>query len=202
MNNFLVLGAVVACGWAASNVVLLEPAARPVSSRPTTVAAPAYAFQPIVGRNIVEARRAPVPLIRNTRPPVVAPTSIDTLSVSADVLTVSAEQKAQDDRRRKTTLTGKRPRLRWKRTDTNVQPWLAKLATEVGGQRPTEARLKSGSRWMALEGCRWTEQPCFIKLAGRCVCEMTEPVGRTLTGLGCRYCGGSDRHLRLQGSRR
>ena len=106
MNNFLALGAVVACGWAASNVVLLEPAARPVSSRPTTVAAPAYAFQPIVGRNVVEARRAPVPLIRNTRPPVVAPTSIDTSSVSADAVTVSAEQKprrqkAQDDIDRK-----------------------------------------------------------------------------------------------------
>ena len=160
MNNFLALGAVVACGWAASNVVLLEPAARPVSSRPTTVAAPAYAFQPIVGRNVVEARRAPVPLIRNTRPPVVAPTSIDTSSVSADAATVSAEQKAQDDERQD-DLTGKLPRLRWKRTDTNVQLWLAKLATEVGEQRPTEEPLKSGSRWMALEGCRWTEQPRF-----------------------------------------
>ena len=97
MNNFLALGAVVACGWVASNVVLLEPAARSVSSRPMTVAAPAYAFQPFVGRNVVEARRAPVPLIRNTRPPVVAPTSIDTSSVSADAAIVSADQKAQDD---------------------------------------------------------------------------------------------------------
>ena len=101
MNNFLALGAVVACGWAASNVVLLEPAARPVSSRPTRVAAPPYAFRPIVDSNVVEARRAPVPLIRNARPPVVAPTSIDTSSVSADAVTVSAEQKAQDDIDRK-----------------------------------------------------------------------------------------------------
>jgi hypothetical protein len=97
MNNFLALGAVVACGWVASNVVLLEPAARSVSSRPMTVAAPAYAFHPIVGRDVVESRRAPVPLIRSTRPPVVIPTSIDTSLVSADAVTVSAEQKAQDD---------------------------------------------------------------------------------------------------------
>ena len=51
MNNFLALGAFVACGWVASNVVLLEPAARPVASRSTTIAAPATTSEPIADRN-------------------------------------------------------------------------------------------------------------------------------------------------------
>jgi hypothetical protein len=158
MNNFLALGAFVACGWVASNVVVLEPAARPVASRSTTIAAPATASKPIGGRDAMEARRAPVPLVRNTRAPILASTSIDALIASADALTASAEQSAQDEQKTQDDLDRKAPRLRWKRTDTNVPHWSARLATEVGEQRPTEEPLKSGSRWMAPEGYPWIKK--------------------------------------------
>jgi hypothetical protein len=104
MYNFLALGAFAACSWLASYVVLLEPAARPVASRSTTIAALATPPKPIGVRDAIEARRAPVPLVRNTRPPVLASTSIDALLASADALKAPAaqdEQKTQDDLDRK-----------------------------------------------------------------------------------------------------
>jgi hypothetical protein len=100
MNNFLALGAFAACGWVASNVVLLEPAARPVASRSTVMAAPATASKPTGGRDAIEARRAPVPLVRNTRPPILPSTSIDALTASAEQ-NAQDEQKTQDDLDRK-----------------------------------------------------------------------------------------------------
>ena len=90
MNNFLALGAVVACGWVASNVVLLEPATRPVASRSTTITA--LAFEPINDRNVLEARRAPVPLVRTVRLSAVTPNAVNGL-------TPSAEQKAEDEQK-------------------------------------------------------------------------------------------------------
>jgi hypothetical protein len=90
MNNFLALGAFVACGWVASNVVLLEPATRPVASRSTTITAPA--FEPIADRNVLEARRAPVPLVRTVRLSAVTPNAVNDL-------TPSAEQKAEDEQK-------------------------------------------------------------------------------------------------------
>ena len=89
MNNFLALGAFVACAWVASNVVLLEPAARPVASRSTTIAAPAFTSEPIADRNVLEARRAPVPLVRTVRPSAVTLNAVN-------ALTPSAEQRAED----------------------------------------------------------------------------------------------------------
>ena len=96
MNNFLALGAFVACGWVASNVVLLEPAARPVASRSTTIAAPASASKPIADRPVLEARRAPVPLVRAVRPLAVAPNAVDAPTPSAEQ-NAQDEQKVQDD---------------------------------------------------------------------------------------------------------
>ena len=90
MNNFLALGAFVACAWVASNVVLLEPAARPVASRSTAITAPA--FEPIADRNVLEARRAPVPLVRTVRPSTVTPNVVNDL-------TPPAEQKAEDEQK-------------------------------------------------------------------------------------------------------
>jgi len=87
MNNFLALGAFVACAWVASNVVLLEPVARPVASRSTTITAPA--LEPIADRSVSEARRAPVPLVRTVRLSAVTPNDP----------TPSAEQKAEDEQK-------------------------------------------------------------------------------------------------------
>ena len=90
MNNFLALGAFVACAWVASNVVLLEPVARPVASRSTTITAPA--LEPIADRNVLDARRAPVPLVRTVRLSAVTPNAVNDL-------TPSAEQKAEDEQK-------------------------------------------------------------------------------------------------------
>jgi hypothetical protein len=90
MNNILALGAFVACGWVASNVVLLEPATRLVASRSTTITGPA--FEPIADRNVLEARRAPVPLVRTVRLSAVTPNAVNNL-------TPSAEQKAEDEQK-------------------------------------------------------------------------------------------------------
>ena len=92
MNNFLALGAFVACAWVASNVVLLEPAARPVASRPTSIAAPAFTSELIADRNVLEARRAPVPLVRTVRLSAVTPNAVNDLMPSA-------EQKAEDEQK-------------------------------------------------------------------------------------------------------
>ena len=89
MNNFLALGAFVACAWVASNVVLLEPVARPVASRSTTITAPA--LEPIADRNVLDARRAPVPLVRTVRLSAVTPKAVNDLTPS--------EQKAEDEQK-------------------------------------------------------------------------------------------------------
>ena len=134
MNNFLALGAFVACGWVASNVVLLEPAARPVASRSTTIAAPASASKPIADLDAIEARRAPVPLVRKTRVPVVASTSIDALIASADALTASAEQNAQDEQK----------------TQDDLDRKAAKAAVEADGYKRTVLVGKaSNGSWRA-----------------------------------------------------
>ena len=127
MNNFLALGAFVACGWVASNVVLLEPAARPVASRSTTIAAPAFTSEPIVDRHVLEARRAPVPLVRTVRPSAVAPNAVD-------ALTPSAEQKAQDEQKVQEDLDKK----------------AAKAAVEADGyKRATLTGKASNGSWRA-----------------------------------------------------
>jgi hypothetical protein len=134
MNNFLALGTFVACGWVASNVVPLEPAARPVASRSTTVAAPATASKANGGRDVMEARRAPVPLVRNMRPPVRASTSIDALIASADALTAPAEQNAQDEQK----------------TQDDLDRKAAKAAVEADGYKRATLVGKAGNgSWRA-----------------------------------------------------
>jgi len=92
MHNFLALGALVASGWVISNALPPKPVAGPDASRSTTTAAPVINSQTIVGRDILEARRAPVPLVRTVLPSIVIPTSVE-------ASTLSSEQKAQDEQK-------------------------------------------------------------------------------------------------------
>ena len=92
MNNFLALGALVASNWAISNALPPKPVAGPDASRSTTTAAPVISSQTIVGRNVLETRRAPVPLVRTVHSSIVTPTSVE-------ASTLSSEQKAQDEQK-------------------------------------------------------------------------------------------------------
>ena len=71
MNNFLALGAFVACAWVASNVVLLEPASSTSCLATDVNRRTGVSSEPIADRNVLEARRAPVPLVRTVRPSAV-----------------------------------------------------------------------------------------------------------------------------------
>ena len=92
--NFLALGAVVAFGWVFANAPVPESTPRPAASRATTSepAIPSYAM---VNRNVLEARRAPVPLVRNVRPSVAPPPT------APDAPVPDTEVQAQDDLDRK-----------------------------------------------------------------------------------------------------
>jgi hypothetical protein len=91
-NNFLALGAFVAFGWLFAP--LPESTSRSAASRATTTepAIPSYA---VVNRNVLEARRAPVPLVRKVRTSNVGTSLASPTLPEAPV--VDAEQQAQDD---------------------------------------------------------------------------------------------------------
>ena len=97
-NNFLALGAFVAVGWLFADTPLPESTSRPAASRATTSepAIPSYA---VVNRNVLEARRAPVPLVRKVRASVPSPTAASATAAAAPV--PDAEVQAQDDLDRK-----------------------------------------------------------------------------------------------------
>ncbi len=97
-NNFLALGAFVAFGWLFADTPLPESTSRPAASRATTSepATPSYAM---VNRNVLEARRAPVPLVRKVRASVPSPTAASATAAAAPV--PDAEVQAQDDLDRK-----------------------------------------------------------------------------------------------------
>ena len=89
-HNFLILGTLAALGWAFVNgsPPSIEPAAR---SSASSVAAPdsskiAYAAT----GPALEARQAPVPLVRNVRPPPETPSL-------AELPAHDAQQQGQDD---------------------------------------------------------------------------------------------------------
>jgi hypothetical protein len=145
MNNFLALGMVAACGWVASNVVRLEPAPRPAAPRPTTIALPEFASEPMVDRNVLEARRAPVPLVRSVRPSAVAPRAVD-------ALTPSAEQKAQDEQK----------------VQDDLDRRAARTAVEADGyKRVTLAGKASNGSWRAKAYRGTTEVWLTVDGAGR-----------------------------------
>jgi hypothetical protein len=91
-NNFLALPALVAFGWLFANPPLPESASRPAASRATSE--PAIASYAVVNRNVLEPRRAPVPLVRNVRAPPASPTA-------PDAPAPEVEAQAQDDLDRK-----------------------------------------------------------------------------------------------------
>ena len=141
MNNFLALGAFVACGWVATNVVLPEPAARPVASRSTSIAAPAFTSEPIADRNVLEARRAPVPLVRTVPLSAVTPAVND--------LTPLAEQKAEDEEKVQDDLDKKAARAA-------VEADGYKRATLVGkasnGSWRAKAYRGTTEVWLTVDG--------------------------------------------------
>src|SRR6266851_4646568 len=92
-NNFLALGAFVAFGWLFADTPLPESTSRPAASRATT-SEPAITSYALVNRNVLEARRAPVPLVRNVRASLPSKTA-------ADAAVPDAEVQAQDDLDRK-----------------------------------------------------------------------------------------------------
>ena len=92
-NNFLGLGALVAFGWLFANTPLPESTSRPAASRATTTE-PAITSYALVNRNVLEARRAPVPLVRNVRASLPSKTA-------PDAPVPDAEAQAQDDLDRK-----------------------------------------------------------------------------------------------------
>ena len=142
MNNFLALGAFVACSWVASNIVLLEPAVRPVASRSTTLTAPAFPSEPIADRNVLKVRRAPVPLVRTVRPSTVTPNDVN-------ALTPSAEQKAEDERKVQDDLDKKAARAA-------VEADGYKRATLVGkssnGSWRAKAYRGTTEVWLTVDG--------------------------------------------------
>ena len=142
MNNFLALAAFVACGWVASNVVLPEPAAGPVASRSTLIAAPAFTSEPITNRNVLEARRAPVPLVRTVLPSAVTPNAVN-------VLTSSMEQKAEDGQKVQDDLDKKAARAA-------VEADGYKRATLVGkasnGSWRAKAYRGATEVWLTVDG--------------------------------------------------
>jgi hypothetical protein len=144
MNNFLALGALVACGWVFSHAALLEPTSRPAASRATTTR-PAITSDAIVSRNVLEARRAPVPLVRTVRRSLAPPTS-------PDAPIPEAEQKAQDEEKAQDDLDRK----------------AAKAAVEADGyKRATVVGKGSNGTWRAKAYRGTTEVQLTVDGTGR-----------------------------------
>ena len=137
-NNFLILGTLAAFGWVFVNgpPPSTEPAARSSASR-VAVADPsktAYA----AGGPALEARQAPVPLVRNVRPPPEA-------SLFA-APAVDAQQQAQDDLDKK----------------------LAKAAVEADGYKRVTVLGKAGNGAWRAKGFRGaTEVLLTVNSSGR-----------------------------------
>ena len=137
-NNFLALGALVAFGWVFANTPVPESTPRPAASRATT-SEPAIASYAMVNRNVLEARRAPVPLVRNVRASLPSPTT-------AAAPAPDAEVQAQDDLDRKA----------------------AKAAVELDGyKRATVLGKASNGAWQAKAYRGTTEVRLTVDGTGR-----------------------------------
>ena len=128
-HNFLILGTLSALGWAFVNgsPPSIEPAARSSASR---VAAPdsskiAYAATGAA----LEARQAPVPLVRNVRPPPETPPL-------AELPAHDAQQQGQDDLNRNA----------------------AKAAVEADGYKRVTVLGKAGNGAWRAKGYRGTTE--------------------------------------------
>jgi hypothetical protein len=142
-NNFLALGALVAFGWLFANPPLPPPlpesTSRLAASRATT-SEPAIASDAVVNRNVLEARRAPVPLVRNVRASPGSP------AAAPDAPAPDAEAQAQDDLDRKA----------------------AKAAVEVDGYKRVTVLGKAGNgTWRAKAYRGATEVRLTVDGTGR-----------------------------------
>ncbi|SRR6266567_2920361 len=137
-NNFLALGALVGFGWVFANAPPQEPTSRPAAIRATTTE-PAITSYALANRNVLEARRAPVPLVRNVRVSLPPP-------AAADAPAPDAEVKAQDDLDRKA----------------------AKAAVEADGyKRATVLGKESNGTWRAKAYRGATEVQLTVDGTGR-----------------------------------
>jgi hypothetical protein len=118
-NNFLALGALVAFGWMFANTPLPEPTSRPAASR-TTTTEPAIASYAVVNRNVLEPRRAPVPLVRNVRASSASPTApaapVPDAQVQAqdDLDSKAAKAAVEADGYKRVTVLGKAGNGTWR----------------------------------------------------------------------------------------
>jgi hypothetical protein len=130
-NNFLTLGTLAAFGWVFVNgsPPPAEPTARSPASR-VGAADSSMSSDDTVGRSpVLEARQAPVPLVRNVRPPPATPSL-------AELPAVDAQQQGQDDLNKKA----------------------AKAAVEADGYKRVTVLGKAGNGAWRAKGFRGTTE--------------------------------------------
>jgi hypothetical protein len=114
-NNFLILGTLTGFGWMLVNGMPPPPEPAPRSSA-SHVAVAGTARTAGTGGPAVEARQAPVPLVRNVRPrpeaPPAAATAVDTQQQDLD--RKAAKAAAEADGYRRVTITGKAGNGAWR----------------------------------------------------------------------------------------
>jgi hypothetical protein len=135
-NNFLVLGTLAAFGWVLVSGApsAIKPATQSPASRVAATASSTTLFNTAGGSPILEARQAPVPLVRNFRPP---PVPAPAPAVSADAAPVPVEQQpAQGD------------------LDSNA----AKVAAETDGYKRVSIVGKAGNGGWRAKGYRGTTE--------------------------------------------
>lgn len=120
-NNFLILGTLGVLGWAAVDGAppSTEPAARSAVSRVASANSSKTAY--VTAGPVLEARRAPVPLVRNVRPhsgalpSAAAPAAVDPQQQAQDDLDRKAAKAAIDaDGYKRVTLLGKASNGAWR----------------------------------------------------------------------------------------
>lgn len=118
-NNFLILGTLGILGWAAVNgpPPLTEPTARSAVPRATINNSPQTAS--VTSSPILEARQAPVPLVRNVRPrpepsPAAASTVVDPQQAQDDLDRKAARAAVEADGYKRVTLLGKASNGAWR----------------------------------------------------------------------------------------
>jgi hypothetical protein len=119
-NNFLILGTLAVFGWAAVNgpPPSTEPTVRPAVSRAAATNSSKTAYA--TASPMLEARQAPVPLVRNARPrpepsPAAAPAVVDPQQQAQDDLDRKAARAAVEaDGYKRVTLLGKASNGAWR----------------------------------------------------------------------------------------
>lgn len=118
-NNFLILGTLAAFGWTFVSGTQPSTEATPRSSASRVAAADSSRATYAAGDPVLEARQAPVPLVRSSRPPREAPPlaapSADTQQQPQDDLDRKAAKAAVEaDGYRRVTVLGKASNGAWR----------------------------------------------------------------------------------------